>query len=1098
MQGQNHSIGTLNLSAQMADEDLARNLLARVEAFAHDLAPPVFQRVFDSLIAADCYIRLARLELDLGTLPVAGFEDAALAALEQALRETLPNAVAAAAPGGEKTHATLTEARLELADFLLVHGTLPAWARAESFSLAALMQYLAANAPSDLVALLRRQGRLALERLVLRLDEEGLRRLLALLAPGDAVAILGYLADVILLHHAEPLVPLSEAGLKRLVWLLTFEYLLHEAGSRFNRRSFLARLIAGIAESEGLEYSALLLLLRWGLERTENRLPLGSSLPAVLKELLAEDEAASMPGDSPPVAPDTSSAWLARFENALRQGAVAPLAAVMAECSAEELPLLAELARRLVREPSTLHRLVSVLDAQTLHALLAVLDSEHAALVTSYLDTLEQSHHSQPLVPLGESRFTQLIWSLALGYVVREPGSMFNRRSLLRSLIEGIAAHESIEETDLMAVLLRGLNALGRRRVPTGSLLTVLEELLAEPPRVPRWANPLLLAESYLRSGHPSDAGPGLVLLLKSDPAGLAAMLRTLVEADTWPLQRERLLLWLLPEEVAELLTREQDDTVQPWGETLTDNTSANLEEAWQQILARLLGEQTPRQNSSPPRRFDNHVLLRHWLDHGTLPWWAPQGTSAAALISGLPDWPLADLHMIFLTEEHARSFARLWRAVDALGRETGRTVLKRLAPSPLTSVLVQQQHTNLTATLIRAAAATLTGEDPGDIARPAPPSELPPPPPQAPVNRALLLAWMAGSIAARPQQSEQLARLWAELADAGDEELRIVVLAGIGDAALRAHWLTILPDEILARVLTIVAPRQAQFLLEAATTLSAAWRLSGHRVNNPRLPWDLLFDSLAAHPVAAYTTRSLTEDLIQRMTARDPASGTRFLTQTRILAEDAGAKGLLAIIGSLAASSRATPPKAKPEPPRQTHFDDRENIGNLLYIGNAGLVLFNPFLPRFFDELGVLQEDAEGKPRIIGSENLSRAVHLLQHLVDERCDRPEHELVLNKLLCGAAPSVPITASILPSEEELALCAKVTAGVLANWASIRNTSPAGLRETFLQREGRLSHGDNGWALCVQRKTVDVLVDQIPWSFAVIYQRWMTEALHVTW
>jgi hypothetical protein len=57
---------------------------------------------------------------------------------------------------------------------------------------------------------------------------------------------------------------------------------------------------------------------------------------------------------------------------------------------------------------------------------------------------------------------------------------------------------------------------------------------------------------------------------------------------------------------------------------------------------------------------------------------------------------------------------------------------------------------------------------------------------------------------------------------------------------------------------------------------------------------------------------------------------------------------------------------------------------------------------------------------------------------------------------------------------------------------------AGLRETFLQREGKLQRTHDGWKLRVQRKTLDVLVDQIPWSISVVFHAWMPQPIHVTW
>jgi hypothetical protein len=178
-----------------------------------------------------------------------------------------------------------------------------------------------------------------------------------------------------------------------------------------------------------------------------------------------------------------------------------------------------------------------------------------------------------------------------------------------------------------------------------------------------------------------------------------------------------------------------------------------------------------------------------------------------------------------------------------------------------------------------------------------------------------------------------------------------------------------------------------------------------------------------------------------------------------------------------------------KPVPPEPEHA---------IFIRNAGLVLLNPYLPTLFDRLGLLTREGEGPPRIVGLEATSRAVHLLQYLVDQRLDRPEPDLVLNKLLCGIPTAQPIEARIEPVQDDLDLCESLLRSVIANWPIIRNTSPEGLRETFLQREGRLLHGDARWSLQVQRKGLDVLVDQIPWSISMIYHRWMADPIHVAW
>lgn len=192
---------------------------------------------------------------------------------------------------------------------------------------------------------------------------------------------------------------------------------------------------------------------------------------------------------------------------------------------------------------------------------------------------------------------------------------------------------------------------------------------------------------------------------------------------------------------------------------------------------------------------------------------------------------------------------------------------------------------------------------------------------------------------------------------------------------------------------------------------------------------------------------------------------------------------------------------EAAPEPGPARPLASRPGAahdGEVIYVENAGLVLLHPFLQRMFQRLQLLSDDAKGKPRIAGTEHGSRAVHLLQCLVDGRCDTPEPSLALNKLLCGLQLDTPVAPAIAPDEDELALCDEVMNAVIGNWSSVPKTSVTALRETFLQRDGRLQRRNGKWTLTVRRKTVDVLVDQIPWGFAVILCPWMDSELAVIW
>ncbi|HEY5723754.1 MAG TPA: contractile injection system tape measure protein [Allosphingosinicella sp.] len=166
--------------------------------------------------------------------------------------------------------------------------------------------------------------------------------------------------------------------------------------------------------------------------------------------------------------------------------------------------------------------------------------------------------------------------------------------------------------------------------------------------------------------------------------------------------------------------------------------------------------------------------------------------------------------------------------------------------------------------------------------------------------------------------------------------------------------------------------------------------------------------------------------------------------------------------------------------------------------IANAGLVLVNPFLPQFFKRLDLLVGGDAGAFEWRSPAAQGRAVHLLQWLVEGRCDRPAPMLALNRLLCGQQPGDPDMGQIEPTVDELAICRSLLDAVIADWPMMKGSSVAALQESFFQRQGKLGRQESAWLVQVERKILDVLVDHVPWSFATIYHRWMSEPVRVNW
>lgn len=178
--------------------------------------------------------------------------------------------------------------------------------------------------------------------------------------------------------------------------------------------------------------------------------------------------------------------------------------------------------------------------------------------------------------------------------------------------------------------------------------------------------------------------------------------------------------------------------------------------------------------------------------------------------------------------------------------------------------------------------------------------------------------------------------------------------------------------------------------------------------------------------------------------------------------------------------------------------FDNYENditsaVAEGIYISNAGLIILSPYLAAFFTRLGLMSNN-----EFASNEAAHRAVHILQFLATGiEVPSEEHELVLNKLLCGIDPSEPLSMDFIISETEKIESEALLKAVVENWTALKRSSVAALRSTFLRKEGMLTK-QSSWNLKIERQSVDMLVDKLPWSISIIKLPWCKEALYCEW
>lgn len=163
------------------------------------------------------------------------------------------------------------------------------------------------------------------------------------------------------------------------------------------------------------------------------------------------------------------------------------------------------------------------------------------------------------------------------------------------------------------------------------------------------------------------------------------------------------------------------------------------------------------------------------------------------------------------------------------------------------------------------------------------------------------------------------------------------------------------------------------------------------------------------------------------------------------------------------------------------------------IYIQNAGMIILWPFLERFFEVLGLVEEG-----QFVDIQSQEQAVLLLEYLTTGRQQLPEYDLVLPKLLCAYPLEEPIANTLVLRTHEMEEALGLLNAVIQHWGALKSTGPTGLQEAFLQREGKLSRASNGWSLQVEQKAYDFLLGQLPWGIGMLQLRWMSELLIVEW
>jgi hypothetical protein len=163
------------------------------------------------------------------------------------------------------------------------------------------------------------------------------------------------------------------------------------------------------------------------------------------------------------------------------------------------------------------------------------------------------------------------------------------------------------------------------------------------------------------------------------------------------------------------------------------------------------------------------------------------------------------------------------------------------------------------------------------------------------------------------------------------------------------------------------------------------------------------------------------------------------------------------------------------------------------VFIKHAGLVLLHPFLKHLFIHTRLIEGG-----KFIGRQEQEKAVFLLHYLATGAVEAEEYLLAVPKLLCGWPLDQPLQPESGLTTEEMNEADDLIKAAIMQWTILKNTSADGLREGFLQRNGKVFTKNEQINFIIEHNAIDALLCYLPWNLSIIKLPWLTELVRVDW
>ncbi|CAM3837862.1 hypothetical protein VA7868_02330 [Vibrio aerogenes CECT 7868] len=166
-------------------------------------------------------------------------------------------------------------------------------------------------------------------------------------------------------------------------------------------------------------------------------------------------------------------------------------------------------------------------------------------------------------------------------------------------------------------------------------------------------------------------------------------------------------------------------------------------------------------------------------------------------------------------------------------------------------------------------------------------------------------------------------------------------------------------------------------------------------------------------------------------------------------------------------------------------------------WTSDGGLVLLWPFLPTLFHRLSLLvpvsDEQGRSSQAFISEAARLKAYSLLIYLLGEDIIQDGYAGIAN-LLTGYEADTLIDTTEPLTEEEQQEADRMLNAVVSRWDALKNMSAPAFRQLFLQRPAKTEPSALGFSICVEKQTIDILMEKMPWGIGIIRLPWLGETV----